>query len=144
VPIRNLTRSTTLATAETWAVTGATRAKGLLDRDSLGDGEGLVISPCNSVHMFGMRFPLDVLFVDVDGVVVRAHENLAPGQFTRIHLRARRAIELPVGVIAASGTVAGDRLDLGEIPDAAQGSSLLPWFALVTAVTAASILWLFR
>ncbi len=141
--IRNLTRDKTLATAETWAVTGAARAKGLLDRDALADGEGLVISPCNSVHMFGMRFALDVLFVDRDGVVVRAIEDLRPGQFTRIHLHARRAIELPVGVIAATGTVAGDQLDLGAIPDAGDGSSLLPWVALVTAVTAASMFWFF-
>lgn len=117
--IRNDTRDTVLATAEVWATSAADRMRGLLDRDSLQDGEALVISPCNSVHMFGMRFALDVILVRKDGTVVRAIENLRPGRFTRIYFTAKHTIELPVGVIAASGTQPGDRLswDAPESPD---------------------------
>ncbi len=108
--IRNVTRDTVLATDETWAVEAADRMRGLLDRDGLDPGEALVISPCNSVHMFGMTFGLDVVFVAKDGTVVRAIENLKPWRFTRIHLRAKHTIELPVGVVAATGTVKGDQI----------------------------------
>ena len=113
--IRNKTRGTIVATSERWATTPADRMRGLLDRDGLEPGEALVISPCNSVHMFGMKFALDVLFVSKDGNVVRAVENLRPWRFTRIHFRARHTVELPVGVIAASRTLAGDQLEWDDV-----------------------------
>lgn len=139
MPIRNTTRDTVLATREQWAVTVDARTRGLLDRDALEPGEALVISPCNSVHMFGMRFPLDVLFVDADGRVLRVIEDLRPRQLTRIYLRARHTIELPVGVIASSGTRPGDQLDLGAVPETAGGSNTLLW-ALAGLVAAVALL----
>ncbi|MCO4768771.1 MAG: DUF192 domain-containing protein [Deltaproteobacteria bacterium] len=141
--IRNVTRGTVLADRERWAVTGADRARGLLDSDGLEPGEALIISPCNSVHMFGMRFALDVIFVDRDGLVLRAITNLKPLGFTRLYLRAQRAIELPVGVIAQSQTEPGDQLDLGTVPSGGAGSSLLPWAFLVTSLVFAILLWFF-
>ena len=136
--IRNTTRGTTLASAERWAVSVNERTRGLLDRENFEDGEALVITPCNSVHMFGMRFPLDVVFVDKAGRVLRTIEGLQPRQMTRIYLRARHTIELPVGVIARTGTRPGDLLDLGEVPPGARGSSplTLALLALVVAVVA--------
>jgi len=80
----------------------------------LADGEALVISPCNSIHMFMMKFPIDVVFVAGDGRVVRTIQGLKPWRFTRIHFGARHTIELPVGVIASSCTEAGDMLVLDE------------------------------
>ncbi len=108
--IRNETRGTVLATAEVWATSSADRMRGLLDRDGLEPGEALVISPCNSVHMFGMAFALDVVFVKKDGRVVRAIPNLRRNRLTRIYWTARHTIELPVGVIEATGTQPGDQL----------------------------------
>lgn len=116
--IKNLTRDTVLASAEQWAVTSEQRLRGLLDHDSLGDGEALVISPCNSVHMFFMKFAIDVVFTSADGRVVRAISNLRPWRFTRIHFAARHAIELPVGVVDSSGTCKGDLLSLERPPEA--------------------------
>ncbi len=111
--IKNLTRGTVVATDERWATTVRDRTRGLLDSDDLAAGEALVISPCTSIHMVGMRFPIDVLFVKKDGTVVRAIEHMKPGlRFTRIYFTARHCVELPVGAIAASGTQQGDRLDL--------------------------------
>ena len=132
--LTNETRGVVLAEQERWAVTPGARARGLLDTEHLSQGEALVISPCNSVHMFGMRYPIDVLFVDRDGFVVRAIENLQPMRMTRVYFRARRVVELPPGVIAASGTLAGDRLDLGEVPDDGGGSPLVLWSVLVAVV----------
>jgi uncharacterized membrane protein (UPF0127 family) len=109
--IRNVTRGTTIATTERWARTISERTRGLLDSDGLAVGEGLVITPCTSIHMVGMRFPLDVLFVNRLGIVIRAIEGLRPGlHFTRIYVTAKQCIELPVGVIAASGTQPGDEI----------------------------------
>ncbi len=112
--IRNIDRGTVLATRERWATSVAERARGLLDADGLDEGEGLVISPCTSVHMFGMRFALDVVFVKKDGRVLRAISNLKPWRFTRIYFTAKHCIELPVGVIEESGTRTGDLLDMGR------------------------------
>ena len=112
VRVRNLSRAADLASRATLADSFWRRLRGLLGRDGLGDGEGLVIVPCNSVHMLGMRFPLDVLHLDKAGTVLRALPNLRPGQFGPMVWRSHTAVELPVGTIAASGTVAGDRVSI--------------------------------
>ena len=118
--IRNVTKGTVVASREQWALTAAARMRGLLDHDGLEEGEALVISPCNSVHMFFMRFPIDIVFTSAEGVVVRAISNLRPWRFTRIYFRARHAIELPVGVVASSHTCRGDRLSL-DLPPGSGG-----------------------
>jgi uncharacterized membrane protein (UPF0127 family) len=61
---RNVTRGTMLAARLEKARTGAARRKGLLGRESLLPGEGLWIAPCESVHTFFMRFPIDLVYLD--------------------------------------------------------------------------------
>jgi uncharacterized membrane protein (UPF0127 family) len=112
--IRNDTRGTVVADRERWAKTPAERMRGLLDSPGLQPGEALVISPCNSIHMFGMQFAIDVLFVRKDGVVIRAIEAIRPGRLTRIYFTAKHTIELPIGAIAASQTQKGDQLTWTE------------------------------
>jgi uncharacterized membrane protein (UPF0127 family) len=112
--IRNQTRHTTVATDVHWARSAIDRTRGLLDWTSIDQGQALVISPCNSIHMFGMRFSIDVLFVDKGGQVIRAIEGLRPWRFTRIYFRARHTIELPLGAIATSLTELGDQLEIEE------------------------------
>ena len=108
--IRNTTRDTVLATKERWALTSADRMRGLLGRPELGAGEALVISPCNSIHMFFMRFAIDVVFVSGEGRVIRMIRGLRPWRFTRLHFGVRHTMELPVGAIERSGTRVGDLL----------------------------------
>jgi len=84
------------------------RARGLLGRPDLPAGEGLLLRPCRAVHMLGMTFPLDVAFLDSDGVVVALYRRLGPGARTRWHRHALAALELPAGTLAATGTVEGD------------------------------------
>lgn len=91
-----------------------TRLRGLLNRSALGPGEGLLLAPCRSVHMYGMRFSIDVAFLDRGGRVVAVYERLAPGQRTRWHRRAYAALELPAGTLRATGTALGDHLTLEE------------------------------
>jgi uncharacterized membrane protein (UPF0127 family) len=86
------------------------RLRGMLGRPAPGPGEGLLLTPCSSVHMYGMRFPLDVAFLDGRGVVVAIYPSLAPGSRTRWHRNAAHALELSAGALLESGTSIGDVL----------------------------------
>ncbi len=108
--VRNVTRDTLLAERARHARTLWQRTRGLLGTGSLSTGSGLVLEPCNSVHMLGMRYALDVVFADREGKVVGLTENLRPWRMTRMFRGARFAVELPVGTVAASGTQPGDAL----------------------------------
>ena len=102
-------RDTTVAVA-TVADRPLSRMIGLLGRASLEPGDGLVIDPCDTIHTWFMRFPIDVLFVDGDGVVVRAIESLGPFRFASGRPRARRTIELPPGTLRRAAVAAGARV----------------------------------
>lgn len=86
------------------------RVRGLLGRDGLADGDGLILAPCSSVHTCFMRFPIDVLFVDREGLVLRAFENVRPFRFVSGGRRAVRTVELPAGTIGRTGVVPGETL----------------------------------
>jgi uncharacterized membrane protein (UPF0127 family) len=93
------------------AETGAERRRGLLHRDHL---EGaLVLRPCRWVHTLGMRFPLDVAYLDADGVVVktihmRRHRVGVPVW------RARTVIEAEGGAFARWGLRVGDVVEVRD------------------------------
>jgi uncharacterized membrane protein (UPF0127 family) len=86
------------------------RLVGLLGHAKLDPGHGLLIDPCNSVHTFFMRFPIDVAFLAPDGTVVRAVHNLKPWRGTKLYPRAKSTLELPAGTLAQAGVAEGDRL----------------------------------
>lgn len=109
-PVRNATRGTVVTTAARDADTFLARFLGLMGRAGLPEGAALVIAPCNSIHMFFMRFPLDVIFTDDAGTVVALYPDIRPWRISKIHKGATRAVELNVGAIAASRTEIGDRL----------------------------------
>jgi uncharacterized membrane protein (UPF0127 family) len=113
--VRNLSRDADLADRATVADNFFRRLRGLLGRAGLEAGEGLVIRPCTSVHMLGMRFPLDVLYLDRSGTVLRAVPELQPGKFGPMVWRSHVAVELPAGTIAATGTVPGDQVALEPV-----------------------------
>ena len=60
------------------AETFAARAKGLIGRKSLAPGTGMLITKCNCIHTFFMRFPIDATFLDRDGKVVKVVRNIRP------------------------------------------------------------------
>jgi hypothetical protein len=91
------------------------RLRGLLGRDGLGAGEGLMLRPCRGIHMLGMSFPLDVAFLDPRGGVVASYHGLGPGRRSRWHAEALDALELPAGTLAATGTVEGDTIVCTEV-----------------------------
>ncbi len=91
-----------------------TRFVGLMFRRELLPGHGLAIRPCNSIHMFFMRFALDVVFVDGDGRVVRVLDSIRPWRASTLVRGAKAAIELPAGTAARSVLVPGMVLQLVE------------------------------
>jgi hypothetical protein len=97
-----------------------TRFIGLMFRRELPAGHALAIRPCNSIHMFFMRFALDVVFVDADGRVVRVLNSIRPWRASSLVRGAKAAIELPAGTAARSSVVPGMVLQLvdAEAPDA--------------------------
>lgn len=111
-PIRvvNRTRGTVLGTEVRLADTFFGRMRGFLFRGAPTTGEGMLLSPCQAVHMFGMRFALDVVFIDQHGTVVGLYAGLRPWRWTPVHRQAVHALELPPGTIRGSGTEAGDAL----------------------------------
>ena len=110
--IINKTRNIVLAEEGSIADCVFSRMKGLLGKKELNKGEALVIKPCNSIHTFFMRFPIDVLFVGKDSRVVKAISCLKPFCLSAIYLNASFTIELPSGTIQSSSTQAGDQISL--------------------------------
>lgn len=91
------------------------RLKGLMGRAHLAEGEGLLISPCQAVHMYGVKFPVDVVFLDEAMEVVATYEGLEPGHRTAVHRRARYALQLPSGTLARQPLGAGQRLAMARV-----------------------------
>ena len=89
------------------------RARGLLGRDGLDPGAGMLIDRAGSVHMFFMRFPIDVVFLDRDWRVVGVRHGLRPWRMAAAR-RAVAALELSAGTAAAAGIEAGDVLALED------------------------------
>lgn len=75
------------------------RIKGLLGRNKLEAGEGLLIQPCKGIHTYFMKFAIDALFLDKENRIVMIYRNLPPNRLTPIFLKAHSVLELPAGTI---------------------------------------------
>ena len=108
-------RSQTLASKARMAVGLGARMVGLLGRSRLPEGEALVLPNCQAVHTWGMRFPIDVVFVDGTWGVVEVLKGLLPWRFSPWVLKARSVVELPAGAADRVGVMIGDRLILQPV-----------------------------
>ena len=98
------------------AVTRTDRRRGLLGRDALDLSAGMMLAPCVAVHTAFMRFPIDVVFVDREGVVRKIVRDLKPWRIAAAP-RAYAALELAAGI--ERDVMPGDRLFLaGTVPNA--------------------------
>ena len=95
------------------AVDSASRRQGLLGRTGL-DDEALIIAPCNAVHTFFMRFPIDVVFAARDGRVVKVCLEVRPWRMAGA-IRGFAAIELPAGAARRHAVAPGDVLRVGVL-----------------------------
>jgi uncharacterized membrane protein (UPF0127 family) len=109
--VRNQSKNTQLADRAEIADTSKKRKIGLLKHTRLESGEGLWITPCEAVHTIGMKFPIDVVFLDKKRRVVKIRSGMPRWRMSAC-LRAHSVLELPSGMAAATQTVAGDQLEL--------------------------------
>jgi hypothetical protein len=109
--VTNQTRGRVLADCAETADTSAKRRKGLLGRDKLAEGYALWILPCESVHTFGMKFSIDVVYLDRKHRIRKLRRAMPPWRVSAC-LLAHSVVELPAGVIDRSGTEIGDQLNI--------------------------------
>jgi len=108
--IWNNTQNTILASKAILAKSFFERACGLLGKDNLEADEALIIPQCPAIHMFFMKFAIDVVFTDKSWKVVGLVKNIKPFSLSAFFLRGYFAIELKAGTIDASRTKIGDVL----------------------------------
>ena len=90
------------------------RMRGLVGRKGLEPGSGMLLIPEPSVHMFFMRFPIDVVFLDRDHKVVGVRHGLRPWRVAGAR-GAHATLELPAGTAVATGIAEGDVLVVEEL-----------------------------
>ena len=107
----NSTRGTVLAERALIAASFFLRLRGLLLRPALAAGQGLYLERCNCIHMFGMSYPIDAVFIDGEGRVVGLVESIKPGAVSPLFRGACGCLELPAGTIRGSCTELGDLVE---------------------------------
>jgi hypothetical protein len=108
--VTNQTKGRVLADRADMATTSVKRRTGLLKHTGLEPGEGLWIAPCESIHTFAMKFPIDVIFLNKKKQILKTRQNMVKSRIA-FSLRAYSVLELPAGTLAETGTVAGDQLE---------------------------------
>ncbi|TYQ17662.1 UNVERIFIED_CONTAM: hypothetical protein Cloal_0020 [Acetivibrio alkalicellulosi] len=108
--VKNISKNTILASNCKVANTFFKRFLGLMFKKYLPLGQGLLITPCNSIHMFFMKFPLDIVFIDKGQTVVYTIENITPWKCSKIIKTSYSVLELPVGTIKNTQTTVGDKI----------------------------------
>lgn len=93
-----------------------TRLVGLLGRNRLDTGCGLLIRPSSGVHTFGMRFPIDVVALDRNLRVVSVWQNLRPWRTTTVKWKTHAVLELPGGHLQTRPVNKGDQLEIASAP----------------------------
>ncbi|HNX29092.1 MAG TPA: DUF192 domain-containing protein [Syntrophomonadaceae bacterium] len=91
------------------AVSFISRLRGLLGRKNMPAGCGLLLRPCSSVHCFGMRFPIDVIFLDRHNRVINIREKMNPGSWAS-ESQACCVLELRAGEVRKHKIDVGDQL----------------------------------
>lgn len=97
-------RMTALRTETLWD-----RTRGLLGREALAEEQGLLIDPCNSVHTFGMRYAIDLVYITRDGSVAKIIRSLGPRRLS-FCWRAGAVLELLSGAADRLGVKQGMRM----------------------------------
>ena len=107
-----VTRTQALLSSKVMTATTVTeRMVGLLGRSLLPEGEALFFPQCSSIHTVGMRFPIDVVFVDRNWQVVVLKPHLQPGRFVLPVPKAWGVVEMASGSLARVTIQVGDHLE---------------------------------
>src|SRR5439155_8662999 len=98
------------------AHTAWTRLQGLLGTKRLDPGDGLWLRPCRQIHMFGMRYAVDAVFLDERRRVVLALSGLAPWRVSPRVPDAESVLELPAGTVVRAGLAEGAQVVIEGAP----------------------------
>ena len=115
VPVINLTKETWLATKVRKADNFLTRLVGLLKRTNLGPEEALWLMPSRGIHTIGMKFPIDIVFLNKSHHVVGLMAGPAPYRLRPVHCNGYSVLELPNGTIKKSRTEIGDQFEISLV-----------------------------
>ena len=91
------------------------RFRGLMFRRSIPDSYGLLIRPCNQIHMMNMKFPLDVIYLSGDGTVLHMDEDIRPWKIGKTVKHAVGVVEVNAGTCARLGLETGDQLTIETV-----------------------------
>ena len=110
----NRTRQAFLAHQLWVANTHWTRLRGLLgtNQQDFAFGRGLWIIPCHGVHTMGMRYPIDVIYLDPEQKIIHLEENVKPWSLGPVRIEACSVLEVPQHTIYNSGTQLDDHLEI--------------------------------
>jgi len=76
-----------------------TRLLGLMFRNKLDNGKAMLISPCNSIHTFFMKFAIDVIFLDREFKIIKIIRSMHPWRMSWPYWQASQVLELPAGTV---------------------------------------------
>ena len=88
------------------------RLAGLMFRRKLPEATGLLLAPCNSVHMCFMRFAIDVVYLDKDYNIIKVVHDLKPWIGLSLCSKAWATLELTAGEAKCCGLITGKRLEI--------------------------------
>ncbi len=90
--------------------------KGLIGRSlqEFEQGSALWIIPSDGIHTFGMRFPIDVAYLDAERRIIRLYHRLPPFRIAALSFKAKSILELPPGTLAQTKTDVGDVLEFSQ------------------------------
>ena len=116
----NRTKGTVVCERLEIATSMAEQSRGLLGRDSLAPGNGMLfegrgVLPLMWMHMFFMRFAIDIVFLGRGNKVISISRRLRPWRVSTMVFGARRALELEAGAAEKSSTQVGDRITFETI-----------------------------
>ena len=123
VQVRNATRDTIIADRARVASSMGDRMVGLLSTAEVRPGEGLLIERTQSIHMFFMRYPIDVVFFDSRGRVTKLLDGIKPWRIVPWARGARDCLELRAGALEGTDTQVGDQLEITPVELAGTGAA---------------------
>ena len=126
----NAERGSVLASQVEPAFDSTTRKKGLLGRDSIPDDYALIIAPCSAVHTFGMRTPLDLVFVAKNGTITKTCRGVQPWRMAG-SMRAHAVVEAAPGFIDRHEIVPGETVALRETASSGRPAEATPLLGLM-------------
>ncbi|MHC1717118.1 MAG: DUF192 domain-containing protein [Acidaminococcaceae bacterium] len=109
--INNISKKIAIATEAKIADNFITRLKGLLGTDHLKEGSALIIRPCNGIHTLGMKYSIDVIFIDKSDKVIKIVSDMPSRKISTCN-NASYVIETPSGVIRMTNTTIGDIISI--------------------------------